>query len=371
MKPVYVALMAALSLFFSNTLHAQSYAEPTLAQRYLKDTTYRLVVIVPKAAEEREMKPYTKNPAFYKIYCAALDTVNAHWVEAINDHWRMYKAPELMSIDEVLKLRSLPREQRDKIFVLGYSGIRRGLQETVKFMLDKTKSKTLDMHEMPPIGSSYTKIGLYNLGAKVKVVGDGDNTAFYELSETYNELTIPDVCATHEIAHWYPCYADFAFALNNMQELIAIRAKDKLFKHTDVDIKTTTPEALRKKTLLIPEVYTIEWNKSMGERTVSDKTIHENYPYPFKVVRFAEIDKIVRSGDDQYAVLFRSYWPGPPGSGHHRMFFWAADAADCKTIYSFSAPYSTAFNYKDNDIYTFYERRVKEMADRVEGKYKE
>jgi hypothetical protein len=371
MKPFNVRLLVALSLFFSSALHAQSYADPANAQQYLKDTTYRLVVIVPKAAEEKEMRPYTKNPEFYKIYCAALDTVNAHWVKAINEHWRMYRKPEFLSVDEVLKLQSLPREQRDNIYVLSYSWIQWGLRDIIKFMLEKSKSKNMDLHEIQPEGHQITAIGLYNFGLKIKAVSEGNNTAYNGLSETYKEVTIPDVCAIYEIGHNYPCYADFVFALNNMQELIATRAKDKKVKRTSTDIRTTTPEALRKKTLLIPELYVSEWKKSQRERSVSDKTIRENYPYPFKVVPFSEIDKVVRAKDDRYAIVFRSFWPSVPGTGTHWMFFWAVDAADCKTIYSFAAPFTSGFTYADRDIFTFYERRIQEMADRVEGKFKE
>lgn len=355
------------SCFQLSGLMAQSFAEPTLSTQILNDPSYRLVVIVQKPVDANELRPFKKNPGMDKLYFAALDTLNMNWIEAVKKHWKLHKDLQFISVDELLQMqKTLSKEERAKVLVLAYSNV----EERIRTELQERDVKKLPVavkkNETSLYADARTDVGLYQLGALKKLVVAYDNVYYRALSETWKECIIPNVCATYEISNWYPGYADLTFALINMQELMIRRAADKKVKGSKQDIGPKQAQLLQNKTLLVPEIYTQMWKKDKLEIDVTEASIRESYPYPFKIVRQEEIDRVVRANDKQYAILLRSVWPGVPGTGLTGIYYWAVDAADCKTVLSYSDLKSPMI--KDRYTYgfrnTFFDERAKELADK-------
>lgn len=366
-----LSLFALLLFFQLQNVQAQSYAEPKLSEKVLTDTSYQLIVVVQKPVKVNELRPFKKNPGMDKLYHDALDTLNANWVAAVQAHWKLHKNPKFMSVDELLKFREpLSKPERAKILVLAYGSVEDRLRSTLEERAAKKQPMVLDKYIIHPWLRAYTSVGLYNLEALNKIMASGDGTYYESLSESWQKCVIPTVCACYYIGNWYPGYADLAFALTNIQELMQRRAEDKKFKDTNVANGVRKPKLLENKTLLIPVAYTQGYHVNELLIDVTEADIRANYPYPFKIVKQDEIDRVFRAQDSQYAILFRSLWPGVPGTGYSEAHYWAVDAADGHSIISFTEQRSPIAKGRNTYSlrYSFFDKRARELAGQETGK---
>ena len=353
-------------LAYSAGLNAQSYADPALSAEVLNNPSYQLYVVVQKPVDANELRPFKKNPGLDKQYYTAMDSLNKNWKDAVSAHWKLHKKPQYVSVDELLQLqKSMSKEERAKVLVLAYSNVEERIRSELEERVIRKLPLVFKANETSLYYEARTDVGLYHLERLKKVAIAADNNYYRSLSETWKECIIPVSCVTYQIANWYPGYSDLAFALVNMQECITQRAADKKAKTSKKDIAPKQIKLLEGKTLLIPEAFTQIWKKDELKVDVPESEITKNYPFPARVVRQEEIDRVMRAQDKKYAVLVRTYWPRVWDSGPKGMYYWAIDAGDGKTILSYTDEESPMI--KDRYTYafrnSFFDKRARDIAN--------
>lgn len=282
----------------------------------------------------------------FEKYCADF---NAGIEKPIRDHWRLTKQVDFMSIDAAMKLREkMPGKERASVLVLYFLNPEYNfMYATGKLSAEELSAFTVEKGK--PEDDVTQPVYLFTL----------DNISRFDENEIF--AAPAKALCTYSCNRWFVTPGEMAFVVENMQDMLQVKAKGNRERY-HANFENANKGKLAGKTLLIPEDYTI---KAKGnKKTISDQAIKKAYPMPWRFASWKEIDAAIDQKDQQYAVLF-STWFNETGTDYGT-YFWAVDATDARTILGYSTPGNKSIGIgtvaKEQDLYDLNERRVEEIV---------
>lgn len=327
---------------------AQTFVWDKKAEDAIKNST-RLIVLMVDSTDLPDDKKIQKRKDWVKAYEKHCANLNSQIIKSVRDHWRLTKQLDFMSIDEAMKLRDkIPAKERASVLVLYFLNPEYNFMYATE-MLSTEELNGFTLEKGNPNDDVTQPVYLFTL----------DKVSRFDENEIF--AAPANALCTYTCNRWVVTQAELAFAIENMQDMLQIKAKGNRERY-HVAFEDVNKGKLEKKTLLIPEDYTI---KAKGnKKIISDLMLKTAYPMPWRIATWSEIDTAIEKKDQQYAVLF-STWFNETGT-HYGTYFWAVDASDARTIVGYSTPGNKSIGVgtvaKEQDLYDLNERRIKEIA---------
>lgn len=344
-----------LSLLFNIAL-TQTLAWDKKADNAIKNSK-QLIVLMVDSTDLPDDKKIQKRKDWVKAYGKYCADFNAKIINPVRDHWRLTKQIDFMTIDAAMKYRSkISAKERESVLVLYF------LTPEYNFMYATEKLSPEELnHFTPEMGKPNDEVTqpvyLFTL----------DNVSRFDENEIF--AAPASALCTYPCNRWFVTPAELAFALENMQDVLLLKAKGNRERYPAA-FEAGNKGKLAEKTLLIPEDYTVKVKG--GKKTVGDVAIKKAYPFPWRFASLAEIDDVIEKKDQQYAVLF-STWFNETGPDYGT-YFWAVDASDAHTILGYSTPGNKSIGIgniaKEQDLYDLNERRLEEIVKNASPKQK-
>lgn len=342
-----IFLTFLLSTFICLT-QAQTLVWDQKADDALKNSK-RLIVLLIDSTDLPNDKKIQKRADWVKAYEKYCTAFNTNIRKPVSDHWRLSKQIDFMSIDAAMKLRDkVSSKERESVLVLYFLNPEYNFMYATEKWSDEALS-AFSPEKGKPEDDVTQPIYLFTL----------NNISRFDENEIF-AAPVKALC-TYTCNRWFVTPAELGFALENMQDALQLKAKGNGERYPAV-FDASGKGKLAGKTLLIPEDFTVK--AKGGKKTITDPVIQKAYPMPWRFAAWSEIDEAIRKKDPQYAVLF-STWFNETGKDYGT-YFWAVDAADCRTILGYSTPGNKSIGIgtvaKEQDLYDLNERRLQEIA---------
>ena len=217
----------------------------------------RPVVIMLEEEDPKVASKLSKKPAELNAYREEIKRVNADFPAIVNKLWIFNAQPAIKTRSEVEKLK----DEKNKEFAV--------------IALDRRKVTT------------YLKNGMsrYEYDSKVIAIVSIDLIENLEEGSPVYSINLPNV---------FPTQGDMALGIQMMQNFLQARLDGK--KRGEI-----SDEAKENKTLLSSKTLLID--KADLKGGLSQAQIKGAYPYPFKLVDYATIEKAILDRDKSYAVV--------------------------------------------------------------------
>jgi hypothetical protein len=347
-------LLILLSLLSACQIQAQTQVWDRKAEDAVKNSK-RLIVLLLDPTDLPNDKKFKKRPELVKAYEKYVGEFNEMIKSPIQAHWRLTKQVDFMPVRDLIAFRNKAGKQE-----LGETLVLRFPMVEYNFMYATSSLSTEEVAnfwaEKGRVDDDYVQnISLYNLR---------DVRPFSANSVTSGPNSF---LAEYYCNRWFLTTAEIAFALENMQEVIQLKAKRTCDEYCVV-FDPANKGKLATKTLLIPAEYTVKAKN--GKKTIDETELKSAYPWPWRFASVAEIAEAIAKKEADKAVLFSTqYLPTGPLFG---TYFWVVDAADARTILGYSTPGNLNVGVgtvaKENGLNDLNMRRVKEI---VKGAQKE
>lgn len=228
-------------------------------QEDVQDIKKRTVILLLEEEDEKTVKKLSKNPQELKFYRDELVRVNQLLQEVSASFWTFTAAPVVKTRSEV---------------------------EALKASKNKTHA-VLAFDRYKATDWSKDAFGTTRYEGNSRIIA----ALFIDLIEEFEEKKS---VSTQNLPNLTPTKGDLAAGLEMMQNYLNARLGGKKRKETSDEVKENV-NLLKSKTLLLDK------DDLKGKLSAAD--IKSNYPYAYKIVPYAEIEKAILEKDSQYAFV--------------------------------------------------------------------
>jgi hypothetical protein len=223
----------------------------------VKEIQSRPLILMLEEVDPKVAEKYSKKPAELSAYQEEIERTNQAMIEAVTNFWTFTKAPAVKKKSEV---DALIKAKNKQYAILA---------------LDRIKI------------TSYVKDGMFRYNYDSKVVA----TTYIDLIEN---LYRGNPVYFQNLPNEFPSRGDITIGIEMMQNFLTARLEGK--KRNDIsDEADEATGALTTKTLYL--------DKADLKNGLTEAQIKETYPYPFKIVTYDEIEKLILSRDKNGAVV--------------------------------------------------------------------
>ncbi len=348
-KIIHLSLL--LFLLASYSAQAQTLLWDKKADNVIEQSK-RLIVVLIDSTDLPNDKKFKKNPDLIRAYGKHVVQFNQMIQAPIREHWRLTEQIDFMTVQEFAAFKNKASTKDEKETLVMVFNIVNYQFLDASIHLSKEDITTFTVEKGRPDYDSKQSVWLFAL----------KNVRPYQGNQILPYPSFFSCRAAYENNRWYLTTADLSFAVENIQDMLALYAKgERNLAYMAFD--PANRGKLAEKTLVIPADFLVQAKD--GKTTITEAEIKKSYPWPWRVATLAEIDSAILHKDAGLAILCstRLSHSAVVANG---CYFWAVDAADARTILGYSTPGSknigVAVLTKEDNFYDLNVRRVEEIV---------